>query len=199
MRPRRAFTLAELLAVIGIMMILLATSIGVLVEVSKQMGPEASMAAVQSMCNAARDFAVNQRVKTRIKFERPTATPNRTVMSLEYLPLGKTTWTISDIKAVPTMTEVPLGQTLLVLNGIPTGLPTDPTASDYRAKMLGALRTFGSGQTAPFYFYFNELGSIETADIQSILTIVDVAADGQVVEYAFFPLNVNTGTRLVFE
>jgi Tfp pilus assembly protein FimT len=192
----RGFTLAELLAVIGIMMVLVVGSFGVLAMVGQARGPAAALPVLQAMCNDARDHAITFRVNTRIKFSRPAVgtaagVGPRTVMTLEVMDTGGA-W-----NSLPDQAEVSLGDRIVVLNGLPSGLPADPKAGDYRSRMLTALRSQATS-TTPFYLVFQANGAVSTTGNGS-LAIVDLAADGQVTEYALYLLNVNTGTRMVFE
>jgi type II secretory pathway pseudopilin PulG len=214
MKAGRAFTLAELLIVIGIMMILVVGSFGVLQMISEQAGPDASLAAIQAMAYAARDYAATNGVLARVAFEQPAGggAKQGTVMSLEYLPAGATNWA----NAVPVIgrSEVPIGDRLYVFKDVTvpaapsgTGESVQQAWKNYEQDVLARLTQVASGNirsSYKFYLVFGPTGMVDTSGDSDtvrdgLLTIVEVAADGQALSYAFYPLNANNGVQLVFE
>ncbi len=202
MKAARAFTLAELLIVIGIMMILVAGSFGVLQMIAEQAGPDAALATIQAMAFAARDYAATNGVLARVAFERPSGggAKQGTVMSLEYYDGSK--W-----KPVVGRSEVPVGDRLYVIKDV-TGMSApsgtgEQAWKNYEQEVLAALSGLAKS-TSTFYLVFGPTGMIDTSrganTVQNgLLAVVEVAADGQALSYAFYPLNANNGVQLVFE
>jgi type II secretory pathway pseudopilin PulG len=211
MKAGRAFTLAELLIVIGIMMILAVGSFGVLQMIAEQAGPDAALGTIQAMAYAARDYAATNGVLARVAFEQPSGggAKQGTVMSLEYLPVGVTNWA----SAVPVVGrgEVPVGDRLYVFKGVSvpdappgTGESAQQAWRNYEQDVLASLTSFARSNTSAFYLVFGPTGMVDTSGgattvRDGLLTVVEVAADGQALSYAFYPLNANNGVQLVFE
>jgi len=85
MRSAIAFTLIELLAVIGIMLILMTATFGVLSMLAQQTAPEAAVSTLQAMLNSARDYAASNGVDTRVVFSvDSTKGADGTTMALQY-------------------------------------------------------------------------------------------------------------------
>jgi Tfp pilus assembly protein FimT len=220
-RPvRRGFTLAELLAVVGVIMILVVGSFGVLAMVGEARGPQSALPTLQSMCNAARDMAVTNGAMARIKFICTSAGSGSTAGSQTVMSLEKSTDNGNSWKAVPDQVEVPIAEHMMILvlagNGSSkayavTMPSTDPSAPSYRGDVLTAMTNAGniyagkpgspaSSSSTIFYLVFNATGAVDpSSDVQTTMVVVDRSADGQVQGYAIYLLNKNTGTRLVFE
>jgi len=225
---KAAFTLTELLAVMAIGLILVAGSIGVLVALASSIGPSNAAAELQSMLNAARSYAASEKVSARLVLKTDASDlEHGTVMKIEYLPAGKTNWT-SESLAVPNRPSVSLGRSLFVLSlstSDLTSLPTAPAAPadarnptvaeqtswrNYRAGVLSALKgkiynpTGTPKPSVVFYVYFDPSGYLSLdvagqATTTPIVLVIMQVGGNQVTEYMFYPLNPNTGTRLVFE
>ena len=219
-RPvRRGFTLAELLAVIGVILVLVVGSFGVLAMVGQAKGPQSALPTLQSMCNAARDLAVTSGGWARVTFMLPptgttTTSGTQTVMSIQKSADGSS-WT-----SIPDQVEVPIGEHMLVLVLASSGssqsyavtMPsTDISSPTYRADVLTTMtnaanayagkagQPTSSSQTI-FYLVFNSTGAVDpTSNVQTTMVVTDRAADGNVEAYAIYLINRNTGTRLVFE
>jgi prepilin-type N-terminal cleavage/methylation domain-containing protein len=224
-RSSKGFTLAEMLAVIGIMLVLVVATFGVFGLFAQRLGPDSALATLQAMLNGARDYAATNGVLTRISFTATAAKPeDGTTMTLQYKDPGGTDW-----KAVRGRSPVSLKDRMFVCRDMPTSLPTPPsTASDPRvvseadvnawkdheSKMLTALTNFAypSGLLATthteFYAVFDPAGYLRIPNsdpkcpaancVLYGLTIVQVGGT-RVVAYAFYPINSNTGTRVVFD
>ena len=207
MKAGRAFTLAELLIVIGIMMILAVGSFGVLQMIAEQAGPDAALGTIQAMAYAARDYAATNGVLARVAFEQPSGggAKQGTVMSLEFSADG-TTW-----KPAVGRSEVPVGDRLYVFKGVSvpdappgTGESAQQAWRNYEQDVLASLTSFARSNTSAFYLVFGPTGMVDTSGgattvRDGLLTVVEVAADGQALSYAFYPLNANNGVQLVFE
>ena len=68
MRTRKAFTLIEMLAVIGIMLVLMVATFGAFSLFAERMGPGEAQATLQGYLNGARAYAAANGVKTRVEF-----------------------------------------------------------------------------------------------------------------------------------
>ena len=223
MKMRRGFTLIELLAVIGIMLVLMVAAFGVFNLFAKQSGPEAALSTVQAMLNAARDYAASGGVDAQVVFTADPARPlDGTTMRLEYKPIGAAAFV-----PVPARRPILLRDEVYVLKGMPSlsGItvpapaadPRNPTEAElqawktYEKSLLDALTTFAfqsDGKLKPehreFYVVFDPAGYMKgdpaepTKTVQVVMTVIQ-ASGNRVVQYAFYPINANTGTRLVFE
>jgi prepilin-type N-terminal cleavage/methylation domain-containing protein len=231
MRTKRGFTLAEMMVVIGIMLILMTAAVGILSTLSEQSVTDKAMSEVQAMLNGARDYAASNNVTTQVRFD---ADPDNifygTVMKLQ--TLTGNTW--ADVPG----SEVKLGFSAIVCRKMPDSLPSPPGVSvsqiptdaevqawkNYRVSLLAALTTFAMGNTTPpklktvdtqgfgltqFGVVFDPTGYLATnqnpaseaaqaGDPIYALTIVQIGGT-KVINYAFFPLNAASGTRIYFE
>ena len=227
-RSSKGFTLAEMLAVIGIMLVLVVATFGVFGLFAQRMGPGSAMATIQAMLNGARDYAATNGVLTRVQFSADASKPeDGTTMTLQYkdpAASGATAW-----KAVRGRTAVSLKDRMFACRDMPTSLPTPPAAASnprqvqeadvnlwkqYEKKMLEALTNFaypggqlGSNHTE-FYAIFDPAGYLRITQDEASkcilygLTVVQVVGyqpTARVVAYAFYPINSNTGTRVVFD
>ena len=69
MRIRRGFTLAEMLAVVGIMLVLMVAAFGVFSTFAQRAGPDVTVSTIQAMLNGARDYAAANGVVTAVYFK----------------------------------------------------------------------------------------------------------------------------------
>ena len=217
-RAPRGFTLTELLAVLAIVLIVVAGSIGVWLALAGTVAPGQATAVVQAMLVGARDYAVSNGVMTRVVFENSLANvENGTKMYLEYYDTdpSKLAW-----ERVPRRGPLDAGRQVFVLTGAPDLNPSEVADREAVIKKLAsyaftnvdtdtgylkanaAFRTDQPRQDT-FYVTFDAAGTL-AADVSpanpSLLTIVQVPGAGRRVgEYQFYILNANTGTQLVFD
>jgi len=201
MKAKSGFTLTELLAVIGIGLILVAGSVSVLITLSGRIGPRQAVSTVQSMLNGARFHAVSDQVKAaKVRFESEDAgAEHGTKLSIWILKESESAW-----QPVPGAEEtLPAG--IFVIN-MPTNLPSGEGDQDHRERLAAAIR--GARSSQPFCALFGPTGVMlgdNTLSPEQVVTLglvifqVTGEDQDQVGEFVFYPLNVNTGTRLVFE
>jgi prepilin-type N-terminal cleavage/methylation domain-containing protein len=152
MRPSKGFTLAELLAVIAIMLFLMVAAFGVYGTLAQRMGPDNAMATIQAMLNGARDCAATNGTYAKVVFTTdPNNVANGTVMTLMYWykPVGSNTYSW---QVVPGTLPVALHNQLIVHNGMPTQMPTvppqvvsnaqDPNATSADQTVTGLWKTY---------------------------------------------------------
>jgi prepilin-type N-terminal cleavage/methylation domain-containing protein len=226
MRDRPGFTLTEMLAVMGIALVLMAGVVGVLVAVAGHLGPENAALALQAMLNGTRAQAASRMAPARLVLESSLAKIDRgTAMTMEYQEPGGG-WV-----RVPNFEPVYLGRGMFALKGLPGGLagltapappvnPQEPTSAErtawdqYRADVYGAVADHAGGAndqgilTADelagahgcFYVYFDPAGYLALGQPANTDAITLIQVTGRrLTEYLFYPLNRNTGARLVFE
>jgi prepilin-type N-terminal cleavage/methylation domain-containing protein len=129
MRTRKAFTLIEMLAVIGIMLVLMVATFGAFTLFAERMGPGEAQATLQGYLNGARAYAAANGVQTRVEFsvsivkdDKGTTGPSMqdgTVLTIKYLPPEITSDTPSDWKEIPGTNRVTMGNGIFVIKGIP--------------------------------------------------------------------------------
>jgi prepilin-type N-terminal cleavage/methylation domain-containing protein len=130
MRTRKAFTLIEMLAVIGIMLVLMVATFGAFSLFAERMGPGEAQATLQGYLNGARAYAAANGVQTRVEFsvsivkdDKGTTGPSMqdgTVVTIKYLPPEITSDNSSDYwKEIPGTNRVTLGNGIFVIKGIP--------------------------------------------------------------------------------
>jgi prepilin-type N-terminal cleavage/methylation domain-containing protein len=230
MRTKRGFTLAEMMVVIGIMLILMTAAVGILSTLSEQSVTDKAMSEVQAMLNGARDYAASNNVTTQVRFDaNPDNIFDGTVMKLQ--TLTGNVW--ADVPG----SEVKLGFSAIVCRKMPDTLPVVPGVSvsqiptdaevqawkNYRVSLLAALTTFAMNGTPPrlrtvdtqnfgltqFGVVFDPTGYLamnqnpaseatQAGDPIYALTIIQIGGT-KVTNYAFFPLNAASGTRIYFE
>jgi type II secretory pathway pseudopilin PulG len=222
MRATKAFTLAELLAVIGIMLVLTLAAFGVFAAFSQQSGPDNAVSTIQAMLNGARDFASSNDVITQIEFSiDPANISDGTVMKLKYWDVKNSQWV-----SVPSAAPISLHSQIIVCRNMPDTLPTlptsvavnaqDPTDTElaawkkYEKDLLDAVTTHAmSGNQVrvthqKFSVQFDSTGfvcadpSAAAASPIYALTVVQIGGV-RATGYAFYPLNAISGTRIVFE
>jgi len=143
-RAPRGFTLTELLAVLAIVLVVVAGSIGVWLALAETVGPGQATAVVQAMLVGARDYAVTNSVMTRVVFENSLANADRgTMMYFEYdadRNPAKPSW-----KRIPKRRSEYAGSQVFVLTGAPD-LPSAPSvaadAENPGASDLAAWQTY---------------------------------------------------------
>ena len=227
-RSHKGFTLAEMLVVIGIMLVLMVSTFGIFTTMAQQAGPGAAAATVQAMLNGARDYAASNGVSARVHFTAdPTKPTDGTTMTLQYLDTDGTTWL-----DVPARMPLTLHNQMFVCKGMPpasslsgvtvpsstqpgstgTSEQWDSYTQDwkkYQAQMLVAVTGFAvsNGQIASvhqnFYVTVTPTGSMQTdIDITGSnadgFTIVQMGGP-RVVAYEMFPLNSYAGTPILFQ
>jgi prepilin-type N-terminal cleavage/methylation domain-containing protein len=224
MRTHKGFTLAEMLAVIGIMLVLMVATFGVFSVFAEQTGPDGAMAVVQAMMNAARDYAATNGVLARVVFDVDPARPQEgSTMMLQYKPPGQPTWT--DVRG---RRPQALHNQLFVCKEMPPSLPdaskvqgvsdvrkmTEQDVANwkrYEADCLRAVTDFAlsNGQLSSlhkgFCVIFDPAGYMSMDPtltggqvVQYAMTVIQVGGM-KVTAYRFYPVNPNTGTRIVFE
>jgi len=221
---RKAFTLAEMLAVLGIMLLLAAASFGVLNMVAQRAGPEATIPMIQAMVNNARDYAVTNNRQTCIAFST-TPTGDGSTMELQYnsgAPGATHPW-----PPVPNRQPVILHNQIYVCNGFPTALAstvqnivpvsggatkvtTEDAAKAQKAEdglrdvltnfaMSGGKISTGTGSVTAFYIVLEPNGCL-SLDSNSVNAVSVIQVGGsRVGTYAFYILNRIAGTPLIFE
>ncbi len=117
-RAARGFTLTELLAVLAIVLVVVAGSIGVWLALAETVAPGQATTVVQAMLVGARDYAVTNNVMTRVVFENSLANvEGGTMMYLEYdedLDMAE-----FQQKRVPRRSPMNAGRQVFVLTGAP--------------------------------------------------------------------------------
>lgn len=127
MKARSGFTLTELVAVVGIMLVLMGGAIGVLMSLAEQRGPDSVLIRIQAMMNAAREYASSHNTQARVRFVNTGDKEKGTTVELQYRNAnGQGGW--KDIQGVESWQ---LERGLLVCRDMPGSLPTVPSeASD---------------------------------------------------------------------
>lgn len=230
-RMRRGFTLTEMLAVIGIGMVLMAGTIGALYALAGHIGPDNGAATLQAMLNATKAYAASHGVEARLVVESSMDNlENGSRLYVQYKEPDDAGW---GNPVVAPVNEVNLGKNMVVLRDLPSGMPSLPSAAppkdraptaaeidqwrDYRNDLMQALARHGFSDVSngiigqggdvradqdEFYVYFEPEGYLKRdppADgAEQVLLIVQIGGR-RVKEYAFYPLNPNTGSRMLFE
>jgi prepilin-type N-terminal cleavage/methylation domain-containing protein len=129
MRTRKAFTLIEMLAVIGIMLVLMVATFGAFSLFAERMGPGEAQATLQGYLNGARAYAAANGVQTRVEFgvnivknDKGGTGPSMedgTVVTIKYLPPEIISSSPSDWKEIPGTNRVALGNGIFVIKGLP--------------------------------------------------------------------------------
>lgn len=227
MRTQKAFTLIEMLAVIGIMLVLMVAAFGAFNLFAERLGPDEAVASLQGILNGARGYGASNGVATRVEFslnldpaERKPVMQDGTVVTIKYLPPAGNSQSAADWREIPGMSRLTMGNGIIVIKGIPatTGVaaPTSTGSAQaaqwrtYEGQLLKKVNdtVLPLRTSAPWpYIEFDPIGYLVEslpdstqrgmADVQG-LTVVQVVGN-QVTQYRFFLLNAHSGTRLVFE
>jgi prepilin-type N-terminal cleavage/methylation domain-containing protein len=187
MGAKRGFTLAEMLAVVGIMLVLMVAAFGVLTAFAERVGPETAVSTLQAMLNGARDYAAANGVVAAVRFTADPATKPQegTTMRLCYKPVGVTTNSSSAWIDVRGRSAVSLGENLYACKDLPDSLPALLTVganvsdaldesqvanwkANYEAQLTGptgAITKVATNLgTSPFYAVFDPSGGLQTQD-----------------------------------
>jgi len=227
MSAKRGFTLAEMLAVIGIMLVLMVTAFGVFSTFAQRVGPDTAVSTIQAMLNGARDYAAANGVWAAVRFNADFTRPdNGTTMRLCYAELG-TTGAWKDVRG---RSPVSLGENMFACKDLPATLTAAATVGDARSdsdirswksneeQMTGpsgyiTMHAMDATKNNNFYVVFDPSGCMKTsADslpdspsvVQDGLTVVQLLkmsdiGQGRVTAYALYPMNSMSGTRLLFD
>jgi prepilin-type N-terminal cleavage/methylation domain-containing protein len=90
MRIRRGFTLAEMLAVVGIMLVLMIAAFGVFTTFAQRAGPDVAVSTIQAMLNGARDYASSNGVVTAVYFKGELASGTAAPTGMQPSEMGTT-------------------------------------------------------------------------------------------------------------
>jgi type II secretory pathway pseudopilin PulG len=201
---KRAFTLAELLVVIAIMVTMLVGTFGVLVMVAQQSGADSAIPTVQAILGAARAYAADNGVDTRVQFTSQTGDDAGTRAVLEYKDPDRNRW-----ESVIAGDFGKIAADIFVAKGMPATLPSPPASTgdsdadianweNYQAQVLEAVKSH-VGTSPSFTLQFDPRGMLTGSDTQAVaLTLAQKSGD-KVTGKAFYAINPNTGTRMVFE
>ena len=227
--PRQtAFTLVEMLAVVAIMLILMVATFGMFNLFAERVGPESTAATLQALMSGARDYAASNSVYTRVVFRctDSAGTADGSILTIEYLPPGSTSWA-SGKQEIRGRSPLALHNQMYVMKEIPSlsvtvpAVPSDPKTltpdqikawRDYDKGILDAVTAHalsgGTLKTTVFYMEFDPAGYTRTQSIDASVPVANLVQDGltivkvvgvRVTAYKLYPLNMNTGTLLVFE
>ncbi len=251
MRAKRAFTLTELLAVLGIMLVMVLGAVGVLVGLAGQMGPGRAVNSLQSMVYAARETAATRLTDAKLVFRVNDDTQD-TIREGSYVAIWYRNPESDEYEPLPYIEPVNLGTNLYVIRlgaddmsnmpelhdiecndcGTEFDFPTGGDAGSLTCTGCGStnlnykhreqqlhewLTAHVTGGTPPrvlashtdFELTVHAGGHIDVVvdneqspDYASAVPVVLVIVQfsgGQVRGHAYYPMNLNTGTRLVFE
>ena len=200
MRTRKAFTLIEMLAVIGIMLVLMVATFGAFSLFAERMGPGEAQATLQGYFNGARAYAAANGVQTRVEFsvnivknDKGGTGPSMqdgTVVTIKYLPPEITSDTASDYwREIPGTSRLTLGNGIFVIKGIPQ-MPQRPALNEGQPDIAGwrsyektarekvktavSLAMGGTPPTTPPHIQFDPAGYLvdESSTVVPGLTIV---------------------------
>ena len=221
MRRLKAFTLIEMLAVIGIMLVLMVAAFGTISLYAERIGPDSAMATLQGILNGARSYAAANGVYARVEFSVNKGSggiliQDGSVITIKYL-------NYKDDTPKPIRGEIPraLGNQTFVLMGIapldaqtraavpPATGPAQVEAwrkyQDLVLKQVNKHAATALRTDTPWpYIEFDPTGYMvddnpTTAKGLTVVTMVGINPVVQVTQFVFYPMNVLTGTRLVFE
>ena len=131
MSIKRGFTLTEMLAVIGIMLVLMVSAFGVFTTFAQRAGPDTAVSTIQAMLNGARDYAAANGVVTAVSFNVDLLKPEMgSTMKLCYKPVGSTGATWTDVRGRSVVT---LGENMYACRDLPATLTiSSPLVGDAR-------------------------------------------------------------------
>jgi len=189
MRNAKGFTLAEMLAVIGIMLVLMVAAFGVFTSFAERAGPDTAVSTVQAMLNGARDYAASNGVLAAVNF---TADPaNRadqgTIMRLcwQEVGAGGTVW--SDVRG---RTAVSLGENLYACNGLPAAMPAllavgaNPNTAQDETQVLAWKTGYEAILMGPTGVITAQAATLDTPAGQSFYAVFDPAGGLQIQDPA---------------
>ncbi|MGB2781547.1 MAG: prepilin-type N-terminal cleavage/methylation domain-containing protein, partial [Phycisphaerae bacterium] len=144
---RPGFTLTELLAVLGIVLIVVVGSLSVWLSLAGSAGPSRAAPVVQAMLNGARDYAVSNGKYARVVFRNDlTEADSGTQMFFQYYKDAGAPTDSSKWADVPARGGEPAGRNVFVLWDMPNLDPAPTVGVDqvqawegYRAKVSKAL------------------------------------------------------------
>lgn len=200
MKRHSAFTLVELLTVMGIMIVLMGGMVGVVSLLGGQQGAESGARILQSMLVAAREYAVSNKCQARLKITYDeNAKDVGSMMYIEYKKAGSNKWAMDYDRAV---TKLPAHTYVLGLNDVGNlgNLDSEQGRRAVPEKLAKALTSDGEPKTKNLTVTFTPSGTVDTGQDEDVVVFVVVKAEGeQVGDFAFYGMNPNTGARLVFE
>jgi prepilin-type N-terminal cleavage/methylation domain-containing protein len=223
MRRNAAFTLIEMLAVIGIMLVLMLAAFGTFSLFAERIGPDSAVATLQGILNGARSYAAANGVIAVVEFRNdPDKAQDGTYITVKYRGPGDN---VQDAKEIRGTLPMPLRNQMFVIRGLPGNFPKgdaiavgDPRTmtdaqfanavrdwKEHEQKALDAVNSFalqsGNVRREIFYCQFDPQGYLLLDPPDKTMrdcTVVRVIG-GRVGQYEFVPLNAFSGTRLVFE
>jgi len=126
---RPGFTLTELLAVLGIVLIVVVGSLSVWLSLAGSAGPSRAAPVVQAMLNGGRDYAVSNGKFARVVFSNDLAKADSgTQMFFQYYKDAGAPTDSSKWVDVPRRGGEPAGRNIFVLRDLPSPFPTAPTS-----------------------------------------------------------------------
>lgn len=229
MQRVKAFTLVEMLAVVAILLVLMGATFGMFSLFAERTGPDTVVATIQAMLNGTRDYAATHGVATRLGFSQKDKTTNTTAMgtilTMEYLPPGKTEWP-ADGRQIIGHRPILMQPQMFVIRDLPDLHSVTPPAkavddnvsdadkknwAEYQGRILKAVQDLAKkgaisgsiiNKEYEFFIEFDSAGYLNvdaaTASQLNGLTVARLAS-GQVTEFVLYPLNTYSGTRLLFD
>jgi len=205
------FTLTEMLAVLGIILIIGTVTVSAFMSLGQQQGPERGAAVLQSAIVGARSLAVETHHKTRLAISSVWTQDGSSVLTMQEFARNPQTGQQEWISAQRSPVELPVG--VYALNVDFPAVPSD--ALDMNDAICSALTdsvmsTGGSGgpnfkmDKRQCFVQFTPEGTLDWGSfsdpqaVDSQLVLVRLGGD-RIAAYSSYVLNTNTGTRLVFE
>ena len=205
------FTLTEMLAVLGIILIIGTVSVSAFMGLSQQQGPERGAAVLQSAIVGARSHAVETLRKTRLVISSVWTQEGSSVLTMQEFARNPQTGQQAWISVRGSPVELPIG--VYALNVDFPAVPAD--ARDKNEAICSALTdsvlSVGGSDRPNFkedkrqcFVQFTPEGTLDWDSfgdeeaVASQLVLVRLGGD-RIASYSSYVLNSNTGTRLVFE